>query len=86
MRHVIAHGCKGGRRVVFAFICTAFARDDASAKAQWRSIADQLRPKLLTLAGFLDEAETGVLAYMTFPTAHRAKLHCTNPLERKRGS
>jgi len=29
-----------------------------------------------------DEEETDVLAYMNFPTAHRAKLHSTNPLER----
>jgi transposase-like protein len=86
MRNVMAHAGKSGRRVVSAFIGTAFAQDDAaSAKAQWRSIADQLRPKLPKLAGFLDEAETDVLAYMTFPTAHRAKLHSTNPLERLNG-
>ena len=34
---------------------------------------------------FLDEAETDVLAYMTFPAAHRAKLHSTNPIERLNG-
>ena len=33
----------------------------------------------------MDEAETDVLAYMTFPTAHRAKLHSTNPIERLNG-
>ena len=37
------------------------------------------------LAAFLDEAETDVLAYMTFPAQHRAKLHSTNPLERVNG-
>ena len=37
------------------------------ARMQWRKVADQLRPKLPKLAGFLDEAETDVLAYMTFP-------------------
>jgi transposase-like protein len=37
------------------------------------------------LAAFLDEAETDVLAYMTFPAAHRAKLHSTNPIERLNG-
>ena len=64
----------------------AFAQDDAeAAKIQWRKVADQLRPKLPKLAGLLDEAETDVLAYMTFPTAHRAKLHSTNPLERLNG-
>src|SRR6185312_6783375 len=50
-----------------------------------RRVADQLRPKLPKLAGFLDAAETDVLAYMTFPAAHRAKLHSTNPLERLNG-
>jgi transposase-like protein len=37
------------------------------------------------LAGFLDEAETDVLAYMTFPPQHRTKLHSTNPIERLNG-
>jgi transposase-like protein len=37
------------------------------------------------LAGLLDNAETDVLAYMTFPAAHRAKLHSTNPLGRLNG-
>ena len=86
MRNVMAHAGKSGRRVVSAFIATAFAQDDAeAAKGQWRRVADQLRPKLPKLAGFLDQAETDVLAYMTFPPAHRAKLHSTNPLERLNG-
>ncbi len=33
----------------------------------------------------MDEAETDVLAYMTFPVQHRVKLHSTNPLERLNG-
>src|SRR5689334_25246681 len=37
------------------------------------------------LAGFLDEAEIDVLAYMTFPPQHRTKLHSTNPIERLNG-
>ncbi|MFX5972588.1 transposase, partial [Acinetobacter baumannii] len=72
MRNALAHAGKSGRRVVSAFIATAFAQDDAeAARAQWRKVADQLRPKLPKLAGFLDEAETDVLAYMTFPPQHR---------------
>jgi putative transposase len=86
MRNVLAHAGRQGRRVVSAFIATAFAQDDAEgARAQWRKIADQLRPKLPKLATFLDEAEVDVLAYMTFPAQHRAKLHSTNPLERVNG-
>jgi putative transposase len=86
MRNVLAHAGRQGRRVVSAFIATAFAQDDAeAARAQWRRVADQLRPKLPKLAAFLDEAEADVLAYMTFPAQHRAKLHSTNPIERLNG-
>jgi transposase-like protein len=83
MRNVLAHAGRQGRRVVSAFIATAFAQNSAeAAKRQWRLVADQIRPKVPKLAGLMDEAETDVLAYMTFPVQHRAKLHSTNPLER----
>jgi transposase-like protein len=86
MRNVLAYAGRQGRRVVSAFIATAFAQNDAeAARMQWRRVADQLRPKLPKLAAFLDEAEPDVLAYMTFPAAHRAKLHSTNPIERLNG-
>ena len=86
MRNVSAHAGKSARRVVTAFMSAAFAQDDAlSAKVQWRKVADQLRSNLPKLARLLDDAEPDVLAYMTFPTAHRAKLHSTNPLERLNG-
>jgi putative transposase len=86
MRNVLAHAGKQGRRVISAFIATAFAQNDAKAASQqWRHVADQIRPKVPKLAALLDEAETDVLAYMTFPPAHRAKLHSTNPLERVNG-
>jgi putative transposase len=86
MRNVCAHAGKSARRVVSAFMSAAFAQDDAgAAKEPWRKVADQLRPKLPKLAALLDEAETDVLAYMSFPTLHRSKLHSTNPLERVNG-
>jgi len=86
MRNVLAHAGKQGRRVVSAFIGTAFAQDDAeAAKAQWRQVADQLRPRVKKLAELMDEAESDVLAYMSFPPAHRPKLHSTNPIERVNG-
>jgi putative transposase len=86
MRNALAHAGKSGRRVVSAFVATAFAQNDAeSAKQQWRRVADQLRPKVPKLAALMDEAEPDVLAYMTFPSQHRAKLHSTNPLERLNG-
>ena len=86
MRNALAHAGRSGRRVVSAFIATAFAQDDAKqAKAQWRRVADQLRLKVPKLATLMDKAETDVLAYMSFPPQHRTKLHSTNPLERLNG-
>ena len=86
MRNLLAHAGRQGRGVAAAFIATAFAQDDATAaKAQWRKVADQLRPKLPKLAAAMDDAEVDVLAYMDFPTAHRTKLHSTNSPERLNG-
>src|ERR1700709_2361819 len=86
MRNVLAYAGRSGRRVVSAFIATAFAQDDAeAARQQWRRVADQLRPKVPKLATLMDTAEPDVLAYMGFPAAHRVKLHSTNPLERVNG-
>ena len=86
MRNLLAHAGKQGRRVVSAFIATAFAQNDAkAAQAQWRQVADQLRPRVPKLAAMMDEAEPDVLAYMGFPAAHRLKLHSTNPIERLNG-
>lgn len=86
MRNALAHAGKAQRRVVSAFVGTAFAQDDeAAARAQWRQVADQLRPRMPKLAGFMDAAETDVLAYMAFPKEHRTKLHSNNPIERLNG-
>ena len=86
MRNLLAHAGRQGRRVVSAFVATAFAQDDAdSAAAQWRLVADQLKPKAPKLAALMDEAQHDVLAYMSFPREHRQKLHSTNPLERLNG-
>ncbi len=86
MRNVLAHAGNSGRRVVSAFIATALAQDDtAAASKQWRDVADQLRPKLPRLAALMDDAEPDVLAYMSYPVQHRAKLHSTSPLERLNG-
>ena len=90
-RNIAAHAGKSGRRVVSAFIATAFAQDTAeAASTQWRAVADQIRPKVPKLATIMDGEghrpnEHDVLAYMSFPKEHRAKLHSTNPVERLNG-
>jgi putative transposase len=82
MGNALTHAGKSGRRVVSAFIATAFAQDDAkSASLKWRSVADQLRHKIPKRADLMQSAEHDVVAFMTFPQTHRAKLHSTNPIE-----
>ena len=86
MRNALAYAGKSQRRIVAAWIGTAFAQvNAAAARKQWREVADQARPRLPKLAALMDEAEADVLAYMGFPVQHRAKLHSTNPLERLNG-
>ena len=83
MRNAMAHAGKTLRRIVSAWVGTAFAQDDAAAaRKQWRHVADELRPRVPKLAALLDDAEADVLAYMGFPIQHRAKIHSTNPIER----
>lgn len=67
-RNALAHAGKSGRRVASSFIATAFAQDTAEAEsAQWRNVADQIRPKMPKLASLMGSAEQDVLAYMNFP-------------------
>src|SRR6476619_1695344 len=78
-RNAMAHAGRSGRRVVSAFIATAYAQETAdAAKTQWRKVADQLRPTVPKLAVLMDTAEEDVLAYMSFPPQHRTKLHSIN--------
>ena len=83
MRNVLAHAGKGHCRLVSAWIGTAFAEADAdAARKHWRSVADQLRPRVPELTALMDSAEADVVAFMTFPKERRAKIRSTNPLER----
>ena len=83
LRNALAHAGKGQRQMVLAAINTAFAQDDfRAASTQWRAVADQLREKFPKLSALMDEAEADVLAFMSFPKAHRTQIHSTNPLER----
>ncbi len=83
IRNALAYANKGQRQAVLAVINTIFVQDSAeAASAQWRSVSDQLRGKFPKLAGMMDLAEQDVLAYMSFPAAHRVQIRSTNPLER----
>ena len=83
LRNALAHAGKGQRQMVRALINTAFAQESPQAASeQWRAVADQLRERFPKLSAIMDESESDVLAFMTFPKAHRTKIHSTNPLER----
>ncbi len=74
---------KGQHTVVAAAIRQAFNQPDRDSASQtWRHVADQLRSRWPKLATLMDESEADVLAYISFPSQHRTKLHSTNPLER----
>ena len=61
MRDLLAHCGKSGRRVVSAFVATAFARETPeTAKTQWRQGADQLRPKVPKPATPMNDVQTDV--------------------------
>ena len=83
LRNALAHAGKGQRQMVLALINTVFAQDTQEAPVtQWRVVADQLREKFPKLATVMDDAESDVLAFMSFPKSHRVQIHSTNPLER----
>ena len=65
MRNAMAHAGKTQRRIVSAWVGTAFAQNDAeAARKQWRHVADGLRPRVSKLAALMDDAEADLLAYM----------------------
>ena len=59
MRNALAHAGKTQRRIVSAWIGTAFAQDDAAApRKQWSEVADQVRPRMPRLATLMHDAAT----------------------------
>jgi len=83
VRNALALVPKGAQQLVAATIRTVFAQPDAaSAREQWRRVADGFRERFPRLAMLLDEAEAEVLAYVAFPQAHWRQIWSNNPLER----
>jgi transposase-like protein len=83
LRDIGAHARKSGRRLISAFIGTAFAQETPeAARREWRRVSDRLRETLPKLSRQMDEAETDVLAYKAFPPQHWPKISSTNPIER----
>jgi len=83
VRNALALVPKSAGAMVAATIRTVFAQPDAaSAREQWRRVADGFRPHYPRLATLLDDAEDEVLAYLAFPREHWRQIWSNNPLER----
>lgn len=83
VRNALALVPKGASQMVAATIRTVFAQPDpANAHEQWRRVADTFRDRYPRLAVLLDDAETDVLAYLSFPADHWRQIWSNNPLER----
>src|SRR3954469_12733026 len=83
MRSALAHVPKGQQTMVAAALRQAFLQpDQESARRAWRQVADQLRGRWPKLGALMDESEHEVLAYLSFPAQHRAKLHSTDELDK----
>ncbi len=69
--------------MVAALLKTIFAQDTAaSAREQWRKVADTLRPRFQKVSEIMDKSEEGGLAYTAFPKAHWPQISSANPIER----
>jgi transposase-like protein len=83
LRNTLSHVRKATAAVVSATIRTMFAQPDAaSAKEQWRRVADNFRGMFPRVAELMDQAEEDVLAYASFPIEHWRQIWSNNPLER----
>jgi putative transposase len=83
-RNALAYVPRGQHAMVAAAIRQAFIQPDRkSAGETWRHVADQLRGRWPKLGALMDEAEEDVLAYMTFPSQHRVKLHNTDVVDKR---
>ena len=83
MRNLLARVPRAQQSRVATAIREAFVQPTQDkAREIWRAIAASAHNSLPKLSQAMEEAEDDVLAYMTFPKAHRTKLHSTNTLER----
>ena len=83
IRNLLALVPKSAAELVAATVRTVFAQPDAaSAREQWRTVADRFRKSFPRVADLLDEAEADVLAYLACPREHWRQIWSNNPLER----
>lgn len=70
-RNALAKAGRSGRRVVCAFIATAFARGGAvAASTRWRAVAGRIRARVPKIVTLMDRVGHGVSACMSFSPAN----------------
>ena len=85
MRNLLARVPKAQQSRVATAIREVFVPPNhEKARDLWRTIAASAHNSLPKLAHAMEEAEYDVLPYMTFPKAHRTKLHSTDALDKPR--
>ena len=83
MRNLLSVARHQHRQVIAALIRTVFAQPDGdAARAQLRSVVDQLRSIAADVADRLQAMEDDLLAYTAFPAGHWSKIWSNNPIER----
>jgi putative transposase len=83
MRNLLAVARHQHRAVISALIRTIFAQPDGdTARAQLRSVVDQLQGIAPQVAERLQAMEDDLLAYTAFPPTHWSKIWSNNPIER----
>lgn len=83
LRNMASHVAKKDRSALLTVLRSIFSQEDgASARARLASSAAALHERQPRVAELLKEAEESVLAYLSFPSAHRNQIRSTNPLER----
>ena len=83
MRNLLTKVPKTAQAMVATLVRTIFAQPDGpAARAQLRSVVDQLEPIAPDVAARLASMEGDLLAYSTFPPSHWSKIWSNNPIER----
>jgi len=83
MRNVLTHLPKGDKSMGAAALRTIFTQPNReAADQQLDMVAEGLATRWPKAAHTLEGAADDVLAYMSFPKEHWARIYSTNPLER----
>ncbi len=83
MRNLLAHVPRGDQSIVAAALRTIYAQPSPeAARRQLRAVYEAMQSRWPQAAQVLLQAESEILAYMSFPPEHWARLYSTNVLER----